>query len=384
MSRSVDYGERSLAGYGEFLLSRLPPLLAASNLADHHQALLATRRLIAHLREFDPRTAEQLNARLFGPEGSLGGLDSRRGDLLGSARAAPVDREGSQPLLRMIKTEEISRPAMPKSIDAVLDALLLEHKSAEQLLRGGLTPRCTVLLSGPPGVGKTMLAQWLASRMGLPLAQIELSAAISSFLGRTGQNIKELMDYARRNQVVLLLDEFDAIAKRRDDQSDLGELKRVVSVLLKELEEWTGPSIIIAATNHKDLIDSAIFRRFQLSIEVPLPDALTVKSIIKLHLGACDISDNILCFAADLLANRSGSNVRDIINSARRDFIINNNNSFERYLLMALGSNLATLEQRRQFCKLAIVYLSKKDSSYARLAEMLGVSKTAVSNYIHV
>ena len=112
---------------------------------------------------------------------------------------------------------------------------------------------------------------------------MEIPALISSYLGRTGQNLREVFDFARANQVVVLLDEFDAVAKRRDDQADLGELRRVVSVLLKEIEEWPGPSVLVAATNGPELVDPAIFRRFQLVMRVEPPGEQEAGTILRMH-----------------------------------------------------------------------------------------------------
>src|SRR5690606_672144 len=106
----------------------------------------------------------------------------------------------------------------------------------------------------------------LAASLAIPLLQLELPSVLSSYLGRTGQNLRSVLDFARSNRVVLLLDEFDAVAKKRDDPRDLGELNRIVSVLLKDLEDWSGPSIVVAATNHEALIDPAIFRRFSMAL----------------------------------------------------------------------------------------------------------------------
>ncbi|MEP3927736.1 AAA family ATPase, partial [Rhodopirellula bahusiensis] len=97
------------------------------------------------------------------------------------------------------------------------------------------------------------------------------ATSISSFLGKTGFNLRRTLDYARSRPCVLLLDEFDAIAKRRDDDSEVGELKRIVNVLLKELEDWPLQSVLIAATNHPELLDKAIERRFDIVIDIPLP-----------------------------------------------------------------------------------------------------------------
>jgi len=114
----------------------------------------------------------------------------------------------------------------------------------------------------------------------LPLATLDLAAAISSLLGRTGLNLRRVLDHGRRAPCVLFLDEFDAVAKRRDDPSDLGELKRAVNVLLKEMEQWPSSSVLVAATNHPALLDPAVFRRFDTVIALPLPGPIERETLL--------------------------------------------------------------------------------------------------------
>ena len=129
----------------------------------------------------------------------------------------------------------------------------------------------SLLLYGPPGCGKTSIAYYLAHRLGLPLVTARLDALISSLLGNTAKNLRRVFDFANRQPCVLFLDEFDAIAKARDDQHELGELKRVVNSLLQNMDTYCQHGVLIAATNHQELLDDAIWRRFQTVIEVPKP-----------------------------------------------------------------------------------------------------------------
>src|SRR5665213_3572636 len=126
-------------------------------------------------------------------------------------------------------------------------------------------------LYSPPGVGKTLAARWIARELHRPLLTLDLSAVMSSFLGRTGANVRHVLDYAKGVDCVLLLDELDSIAKRRDDASDVGELKRLVTVLLQEIDDWPSTGLLIAATNHSDLLDPAVWRRFEMRVNFPMP-----------------------------------------------------------------------------------------------------------------
>jgi AAA+ superfamily predicted ATPase len=162
-------------------------------------------------------------------------------------------------------------PLLPEGVAAAVDAIVAEHARASELAEVGLVPTRTLLLTGAPGVGKTITARSMAQRLDVPLFRADLSALMSSYLGKTGQNLREALTQARSEPSVMLLDEFDAIAKRRDDPSDVGELKRIVNVLLLELDAWPATSLLVAATNHPELLDRAIWRRFEKVIDIDLP-----------------------------------------------------------------------------------------------------------------
>jgi MoxR-like ATPase len=366
---------------GRLIVERLPPLFVASQSGDQHSALVAMRRFVAQLRDLDPELANDLNAKTFADKTMAATL--RRVSAPGQTGGgfhAPTDRDTQASLLRTVDCSGAPKPTLPSDVATQLENLVAEHEAVDRLLRADLIPRSTIMLVGPPGVGKTMAAKWLASRMRIPLAQIELSSTVSSYLGRTGQNLREVLDYARSNHVVLLLDEFDAISKRRDDQTDLGELKRIVSVLLKELEEWSGPSIVIAATNHPELIDSAVFRRFQMTIKIGLPDAVYARDILRAHMDPETVSPLVESLASELLDGASGSDIRDVAHDVRRAVCIGSGTTVDDALLSRLGSRARTVKQRKQFCRLVKVALP--DASYERIAAMLGVVKSSIFNYL--
>jgi len=176
-------------------------------------------------------------------------------------------------------------PLLQTSVKNQLEQVLLERHKRDLLIRHGLTPAKSLIFSGPPGVGKTMTAQWLSSKLNYPLYTLDLTTVMSSFLGKTGSNLRSVIDFAKSHPSILFLDEIDAIAKKRTDESDVGELKRLVTIMLQELEDWPSTGLLIAATNHPELVDPALWRRFDLEITFGLPNEEQVGSAIRMFAG---------------------------------------------------------------------------------------------------
>jgi SpoVK/Ycf46/Vps4 family AAA+-type ATPase len=231
-----------------------------------HQATPVLRRLARRYRDSRPELAA----------GLVGLLRATpvRAAATASSIAEPVDTESRMPLVKVEETVLLDHePILVEDTRAVLAQLVVEHEEPSKLLDAGLSPTRTALFVGPPGVGKTLAARWLARSLGRPLIVLDLASVMSSLLGRTGENVRRVLDYAKQTQCVLLLDELDAVAKRRDDTLEIGELKRLVTVLLQEIDAWPEGGLLVAATNHSDLLDPAVWRRFELVIQFPLPDS---------------------------------------------------------------------------------------------------------------
>jgi SpoVK/Ycf46/Vps4 family AAA+-type ATPase len=152
-----------------------------------------------------------------------------------------------------------------------------EHVRADVLRAHGYEPRHRILLSGPPGNGKTSFAEGLAEALALPFFVIRYDALIGSYLGETNARLRKLFDYIRTQPSVVFFDEFDAIGKERGDTHETGEIKRVVSFLLMQLDQLPSYVLVVAATNHAELLDRAVWRRFQVRLSLPGPDRKNIE-----------------------------------------------------------------------------------------------------------
>jgi len=146
-----------------------------------------------------------------------------------------------------------------------------EFSQAPLLRSHSLEPRHTVLLLGPPGNGKTSLAEALATELSLPLLSVRYDAIVDSFLGETSNRLRRLIEFATDNPCVLFFDEFEAVGKERSDAQETGEIKRVVSTLLVQLDRLPSHTLVVCATNHSELLDRAVWRRFEMKLEIDMP-----------------------------------------------------------------------------------------------------------------
>ena len=247
---------------------------------------LFVARLVRKYRNTDPELAEQMDLYLRAktPRSSAPMRKVMQPAL--PTQTLPVDDESRLSLLKVFKDEPSrEQPLLSLDLEETLSQLIQERRQTERLASMGLSPTRSAIFVGPPGVGKTLTARWLASQLGVPLYVLDLTAVMSSLLGRSGSNLRTALDFSKRGPCVLLLDEVDAIAKRRSDDADIGELKRLVTVILQEVDEWPATSLLLAATNHAELIDPALWRRFDLVINFKAPEMPAVKQAIKRFLG---------------------------------------------------------------------------------------------------
>lgn len=179
---------------------------------------------------------------------------------------------------------------LQKPVNDSIERLLLEQRQRDRLKMQGLHPDSHVLLMGPPGTGKTSTARVVAGELGLPLYTVRLETVISKYMGETAAKLKAIFDLAATSRGVYFFDEVDALATKRTSGNDVGEMRRILSSFLQFLEEETSESIVLAATNNPQLLDSAIFRRFDLIIEYGLPDGKDAERLIRNRLIGASLS----------------------------------------------------------------------------------------------
>lgn len=246
------------------------------------------------------------------------------GPVLRAATVMPANPDSSLPLVFAEHGNTAAAPVLNDREQRAISQIIEERNASERLIERGIEPPRSLLLSGAPGVGKTMTAAYVASELGMPFHIVDLAAVMSSYLGKTGQNLRAALDFARETPCVLMLDEFDALAKSRDDVSDVGELKRIVNVLLQELEHWPAHSFLIAATNHPELLDRAIERRFDVTLEISSPDLEMRRRILSnriAEIGDSVDADLIWLYAAAHESFTGSNLVRSIDRSLRQAIV---------------------------------------------------------------
>lgn len=172
-----------------------------------------------------------------------------------------------------------------------LNRVVHEHMSRSSLSQYGLEPVSKVLFYGPPGCGKTLSAHVLAGVLGWPLLYVRFDSVVSSYLGETSVNLRRIFEFADRAPCILFFDEFDAIGKSRNEQGDVGELKRVVNTFLQMMDNYHGDGLIIAATNHENLLDSALWRRFDEIVHFERPAPHEIEFLLRMRLGGVRLYD---------------------------------------------------------------------------------------------
>jgi SpoVK/Ycf46/Vps4 family AAA+-type ATPase len=186
----------------------------------------------------------------------------------------PRDRDTDMPLTDVRAVGGlVDDLVLSPTLSARLHELVREVSAWPDLDAAGIPRRRSLLLFGPAGCGKSSIAAALAGELGWPLATVRTESVVSSYLGETASNLSRVFDFAHSGAYVMVFDEFDSLGKLRDDPTDHGELRRVVNAVLQLIDRYVGPSLLVAATNHQQILDTALWRRFSEVLEVPLPTA---------------------------------------------------------------------------------------------------------------
>jgi len=331
---------------------------------------MRVRRFASFVRATDEELGQASAALVTGSSRSL-----RRDGL---AAAFPVDADTKLPLVRTDAAETPRpEPLLTPQTRSEVERVILERQAAEKLMAAGLMPARSVLMSGPPGLGKTMTACWLAHRLGLPLLTLDLASVMSSYLGKTGANVRAVLNHAQEHPCVLLLDEFDSIAKRRDDDTDVGELKRLVTVILQTIDDWSPTSLLVAATNHGELLDPAVWRRFDVTLTFDLPDQAQRAALLRRNDVPVELAEAIAAVAD----GQTFSAISRAVDSARKQTILAGTPLDEALANWAVSlapnaSSTSRLERNRRDL-LALVHHCRQLST-REIAETMGTSHTTV------
>jgi SpoVK/Ycf46/Vps4 family AAA+-type ATPase len=300
----------------------------------------------------------------------------------GIQQAVPVDNSSRLPLV-----DEEPWPSktliMNANVEEIVTRFLSDVANADLLRAEGLLTRFGLMIAGPPGTGKTLLAGHIAAKLQRPFFVARLDSLISSRLGETAKNIRQIFEFVPTRGALLLLDELDAIAKMRDDRHELGELKRVVNTVIQGLDSLDDQAVIVAATNHPQLLDPAIWRRFPYRCNIELPD-LSAREGLWSHFLYENNPDKtkqsaILSYLSD---NFSGADIENLALAARRSAVLSSIGIQEAQLLAAVArsrpphiqfpatAKLQGDERKELVRKLA----SFEGATHQEIMKMLGVS----------
>lgn len=271
----------------------------------------------------------------------------------------------------------IDAPLLSSAANEDLADVVEQHRHAERLLEAGMYPTRTVLLTGSPGTGKTHTAAWLAATLERPLLTLDLARLIAHELGRSARNLQAALRAAARSDAVLFIDELDALGRARAETGDVGEMKRLVNVFLLELEQWPTERLLVSATNHPQLLDPAVSRRFERRIELSLPDAELRRRMLKRFLPELNEQadgDAIAQLVVHVTEGWTGAALQGAARNAGRSAVLRGGSVAEFLLQEVLREGSLPSSDRDD----AIGLLSGFGLSQRRIAALLGVSHPTV------
>lgn len=299
----------------------------------------------------------------------------------------PVDQESRLPLA---DEEQPRQGEVPLILDTdaekVVNEFLRSVNASSRLLAQGIDFVPSLLAFGPPGCGKTQLARFLAAELHLPLITARADSLISSFLGSTSKNLRTLFDHAVSRPCVLFLDEFDAVAKLRDDRYELGELKRVVVSLLQNIDALSSQTVLVAATNHDHLLDPAIWRRFTYRVRMMEPTERARVALFEEFLRGF-ATHELVGDAAAITEGFTGADIRQVCEAAKREVVIAGQSAVDAAAVLSRILRIHRTKIAKPASTLASeLKLARSINSdvftYRRLAEMYDVSLGQISKLL--
>lgn len=362
-------------------VERLRDALAKDGESKQSAALTSILTTVDRTKELSPSRIERSKAQLSG-------------EPLTRNTPVPVDRETAAPLAEILFPADIqpTAPLFNMTVSHAIETIIEEWANFDALSEIDIRPSKTCLIYGAPGTGKTRLALWIAQQLDLPVVLVKLDGLVSSFLGTTARNIGNLFAFANRHRCILLLDEFDAIAKVRDDPQEVGEIKRVVNALLQNLDARRDVGFTIGITNHPKLLDTAVWRRFEVQLEIPKPDFEMRKAIAAHFMPPVKAPDIHLRLIAWFTEGSTGAEIESLVRTYKKATTVREED--KRGLLDTLRQfatlNAARVQSERRallFDDSSNLFRAMRDDpilgfSMADIGEIAGKDKSTVSRQL--
>lgn len=363
--------EPTLANEIDKLVTEIVHFARVALQGDEKQTSAFVRRLVRKLKTIAPERAVELSMVADSAPRSVKPSLARKSP----PPSVPVDGETRLSLLQLYDpVKSPIEPILPVELRNLLKRLFAERAKAAALRELGMEPTKSLLFVGPPGVGKTITAHWLATQLQQPLYTLNLASVMSSYLGRTGANIRNVLSFFQSNEGILFLDEFDAVAKKRSDDSDIGELRRLVTVILQEIDNWPSDRLLIAATNHGELLDPAVWRRFDAIVRFPMPsDALLFKKAKELL--PKDVDDDLARVFAKVMSGRSFSELENEIKKIVRHAVVTDQD-VSALAVSHLQSHVTALSKEE--LKAVALNLLKAGMSQRQVSDFTGLARDTI------
>jgi SpoVK/Ycf46/Vps4 family AAA+-type ATPase len=267
--------------------------------------------------------------------------------IAGTLQRLPTRRRDSAPLMQEIPVDKLRHHmVLPEAVERRFHRIEKEFAARTRLAKHGLKPRHRILLYGPPGCGKSLGAERLAWNTGLPLRKVRFDTLLSSYFGETMANLRKVFDAAQNSPCALFLDECDSLARSRTERNDVGEVTRITNALLEMLEDYKGDGLVIAATNLDSALDTALFRRFDEVLKVPLPGIEEICRLLETTLSPMETDVSIKWRElAQAMDGMSGSEVVHVAQNAAKHCVLDGR---RRLIEGDIQRALAEVQERNQ------------------------------------